>query len=437
MDSKKRLILIILAVTLVLATVFIYLVVRRAGGSPDGDSGETIELTYWGLWEPESHLQTAIDEYEAAHPNITINYSQERFTQYEENLYTRLIDPQTTPDIIRINNAWTYKFRGRLAPLPPEVMSLSEYQQTFYPAALNDFMGTDGYLYAIPLEIDGLALYYNKDLFSRAGISSPPEDWDTLVENAQALTILDSSGSITQAGAALGCENNINHAADILAALMLQNNVAMTSNDGSQATFNSDRGQDSLTFYTNFVTEHKIWSCSLRNDLEMFAAGKLAMMFGPSWRVFDIIDMNTTVNFDTAPFPQLVGNDTTVNFGMYWGDAVSAQSAHKYEAWQFIKYLSEKEQLLAIYASASQSRAFGEPYSRKDMATEIEDAPYVGAFIQMAPYYESWRIGDQQTSEDALRRAIGEVSDNRSSESAALDEAVNTINDKLSEIYGL
>lgn len=435
MDSRKRLLIIIVIVTVILGGILAFLIISR---SQDGNtsSGEEIELVYWGLWEPEEHMNEVIAAYEEEHPNITINYSHERFTQYEDNVYSRLEDPQTTPDIIRINNAWTYKFQDRIAPVPPEIMTASEYQSTFYSAAVNDFMGTDGYLYAIPLEVDGLGLYYNKDLLQRAGISGPPTDWDTLIEVSKDLTITDSSGNITQAGVALGCANNINHSADILAALMMQNNVEMTTSDGMQATFNTDRGEDSLTYYTSFVEEHKVWSCSLRNDLEMFAGGKLAIMFAPSWRVFDIINMNSSVNFDTALFPQLVGNDDPVNFGMYWGEAVSAQSSHQLEAWQFIKYLSEQEQLKTMYAAESLSRSFGEPYSLPEMADEISDAPYVGPFIQMAPSYKSWKLGDQKTSEDALNKAITDVVDGRTTESSALNEAVTAVNDKFEELFG-
>src|SRR4030042_5595396 len=133
-------------------------------------------------------------------------------------------------------------------------MTSSEYSQNFYPAALTDFKGSDGKLYAIPLEIDGLALYYNKDLFTKAGISDPPTDWDTLIENAIELTKTDSSGNITQAGVALGCSNNINHSADILSALMLINGVAITTTDGREPSFNTTKGQATLKYYTDFVT---------------------------------------------------------------------------------------------------------------------------------------------------------------------------------------
>ena len=437
MDSKRRMILLILAAVIIFGAVIAFLLWQRSnsGGNGGGSSSGNVELTYLGLWEPEEFMAEVIADYEEAHPNISINYTHKSFTQYEENIYEWLLDPATTPDIVRINNAWTYKFEDRLSSVPSEIMTASEYEEAFYPAAINDFKGRDGYLYAIPLEIDGLGLLYNKDLLAQAGISAPPSDWDTFIEDAISLTETDTSGNIVVAGAAIGCSNNINHSADILTALMLQNNVEMTNTDGTAVTFHeSSRGEETLDFYTAFVNEHDTWSCALRNDLEMFAAGKLAFMFGPSWRVFDIIDMNPSLNFDTAPMP-IPGEENPVYYGMYWGEAVSALSSHQKEAWEFVKYLSEQEQLQKLYAIQADNRAFGEPYSRVNMASEISSSPYVGPFIQMAPYYESWRIGDQTISEAALNEAIGAVADDRSQSRAALNQAATTINDELESLY--
>lgn len=434
MDNRKRSIIILVIAGVVIIGAVIGYVLLRNRGTSTSDGGK-VELVYWGLWEGEENMKEVIEDYEKENPNVTIKYTQKRFTQYEENIYERLADPNTTLDIVRINNTWTYKFQSRLAQVPPEILGTQEYQDTFYSTAVSDFTGTDGNLYAIPLEIDGLALYYNKDLFTKAGITSPPSDWDTFIDVSKQLTETDSSGEIIQAGAAIGCSNNINHSADIMFALMLQNNVDMTTSDGLQAAFNSSRGEEALKYYLDFARVHNVWSCKLPNDLEMFAGGKLAMMFAPSWRVFDIINMNSSVNFDTAKFPQLPA-ETEINYSMYWGEAVSAQSQNQLEAWKFIKYLSEKEQQQKMYAAQSLGRTFGEPYSRKDLADELKDTPYVGVFIQMAPSMISWKIGDQMTTEEAINKAINDVADGRSNESGALRTAVEEINQKNSEIYG-
>ncbi len=432
MDKKKLGLLIVLgALVLICAVALIFLRGRRGTGT-----GGKIELVYWGLWEPESVMSEVIADYNKDHPNVTIKYAQQRFTQYEDTIYTRLADPNTTPDIVRINNTWTYKFQRLLSPLPAEVMTSSEYVKAFYPSATQDFTGADGQIYAIPLETDSLGLFYNKDLFRKQNLSTPPADWDTFIEYAKKLTKTSTTGKITQAGAGIGCSNNVAHAADILSALMLQNSVQMTNSTGTEVAFNTDKGAAALKYYTDFVKEHKVWSCGLRNDLDMFVEGKLAMFFGPSWRTFDIINGNSEINFGTAKLPQLPASDSPIYYGMYWGEAVSAQSRNQLEAWKFVKYLSEPEQQKKLYASEAQLRAFGEPYSRPSIATDLAKDPYVPAFIDMAPDLASWKLGDQKTSEDALKKAITSVNDAKYDSNSALEQAVTTINKKLKDIYG-
>ena len=49
---------------------------------------------------------------------------------------------------------------NQLAPVPKSIFSDDEYAATFYPVALSD-LSRGGNYYGIPLEIDGLLLFYN------------------------------------------------------------------------------------------------------------------------------------------------------------------------------------------------------------------------------------------------------------------------------------
>lgn len=417
---------------MIIVAVVGFIVSRR---SSSDTNEEQIELTYIGLWESSNTIDSLIADFEEEHPNITITYIQDRITQYEDNMYGRLSDEELTPDIVRIHNTWTYKFQSLLSPMPPEIMTQTEYSDAFYPTAIDDFMGTDGEIYAIPLEIDGLALFYNKDLFEQAELDEPPQDWDTFREYAIQLTEKSSSGAIIQPGAAIGCSSNIYHSAELLSALMLQSQIDMTSSDDTEAIFNTTRAASVLNYYTDFVTEDEIWSCQEQNDLELFAAGEVAMMFGPSWRVFDVINMNPSINFDTAPLPQLVGNSEDINYATYWGDAVAVKSDHQLEAWQFVKFMSEAQQQQKMFSLASQERTFGEPYSLEDLGEDILNTPYVDVFIEMAPTMTSWKMGDETTAKESLDTAITDVVERGVREQEALDTAVETLNQKLSTIY--
>lgn len=449
MDKKQRNLLIIVAIILLLliiGTVVFLLINKQAttspeagkNGKPSGLTEDRIELSYWGLWEPNSVMQPIIDEFEDIYPNIKVNYSQQSFTAYEGTLYTRLVQTATTaepaPDIFRIHNTWTPKYYRYLYPLPEGVMSAQEYSESFYPTALSDFTAKDGNIYAMPFYIDGLMVFYNKDIFRQAGIEKPPEDWDSFVELAYKLTKKDAAGRIVQSGLAIGTARNIKHSREILSYLLLLEGVEIIDSTRTKITLDTPTGQNVFRTYTDFAKgDNAIWSPTSRTDLEMFFAGELAMMIAPSWRAFDIIGASPTIEFDTAALPQLKENEQKVFYSTYWGEAVNRNTSHPLEAWAFVKFLSEKEQQLALYSNSSKIRAFGEPYSRKELNSEMLGRPYVSAIAEMGPYMKSIPIGDEQTIDTAIDNAITEISENGKTITSVLKEAEQNINNIIKE----
>lgn len=438
-DKKKLVIILVSAVVILLVLVILFIVILNSkkdnGGGGNNTNPQSIELVYWGLWEPEGVMQPIIDKYENANPGVKILYSQQTFKNYETRAYTRLQQSadssEPAPDILRINNTWLPKFQKYLTPIPDSVMSSNTYSDTFYPTAVQDFTGTDGKIYAIPWEIDGLMVIYNKQLLSQAGYNEPPKDWDSFIEAAQKMTKRDSSGKITQSGLAIGTSRNISHSADILSFMMLQNGASLISATRTEANLTSDRAISALSTYTGFAKgETPLWASYLANDLTMFYEGKLAMMFGPSWRAFDILEAAPQVEFGLAPLPQLPNNDP-VYYSMYWGDTVSGTTKYPSEAWKFVKYLSEPEQQKALFSNSSKVRAFGEPYSLTSLNSELSSNPYTKAMSEMAPYMKSWQMGDQSFVEELLRKSITDVTENGKEPKTVLNSIQKDINDQL------
>ncbi|MDD4382064.1 MAG: extracellular solute-binding protein, partial [Candidatus Dojkabacteria bacterium] len=341
---------------------------------------------------------------------------------------------EPAPDIFRIHNTWIPKFYQYLYALPSSIMSAQQYSDAFYPTAVDDLTAKDGNIYAIPLEIDGLMIFYNKQLLAEEGASKPPTDWDSLIELAQDLTKKDSAGRITQAGLAIGTSRNILHSAEIFSFLLLQEGVSIIDETRTSVTLNTSKIASILNTYTNFASgETAIWSSDLKNDLEMFFEGKLAMMIAPSWRTFDIITASPSTEFDTAPLPQLAANQDPVYFSTYWAEAVSKSSEYPEEAWKFIKFLAQKESQMTMYSNASKIRAFGEPYSLKELNSEMAGKKYVSAIAEMAPYMQSWQMGDETFVKTAINEAITAVVESGDSASTALKKAEDDINDQLAQ----
>ncbi|MCD4811120.1 extracellular solute-binding protein [bacterium] len=440
MNQKQKKLITILGIVLVFLIITLIIVVilgdqESNSTNTDTDIQVSTELSYWGLWEPESVMQPIIEKYEALHPEVRIVYSQQSFTNYESRLYTRLQQASTSsepaPDIVRIYNSWTPKYYKYLSPLPTSIMDSTTYSEKFYPTATSDFTAKDGNIYAMPWEIDGLAIFYNKQLLSQAGVAEPPTDWDSFVELAKKLTTKNSAGQISQSGLAIGTSRNITHSADILSYLMLLNGADIIDETYTSTNLVSDSVLSATYIYTNFTLgEDPVWSSELRNDLEMFYAGNLAMMFAPSWRAFDIIQSAPSIEFGIAPLPQLENNNQ-VYYSMYWGDSVTKTCTNPDAAWEFISFLIDNQQ--DVFSASSQIRAFGEPYSLVTLNDSLANNPYLKAYTIMAPHMKSWGMGDQMFVEKTLNNAITEIVEDGKDIQSAMKNAQIDINDQLAQ----
>ncbi len=436
-SNKKRfskIILIIVSLLLLLTAVF--LVIRFLLPRLRESTRET-SLTWWGLWEDEAIVAPLIAEYEQSHQNVKINYLKQSAQDYRERL-TNALARGDGPDIFRFHNTWVPMFKSELDFVPPSVVSAGEFSQIYYPVVSSDLTSGAG-LVGIPLECDGLGFFVNEDIFNSAG-KSIPRTWDDLRQTARELTIKDENGFVQQAGVALGRTENVDHWPEILALMMLQNGVKLSNPQGRLA-------EDALAYFTIFSSVDDVWDESLPPSTVAFASGKVAMYFGPSWRVFEIKQQNPNLNFKVLPVPQLpreTPNEQNISYASYWAEGVWKRSKSREVAWDFLKFLSSKESLQKLYQNASKVRTFGEPYPRVDMAQLLFSDSLVGAFVSQAPDAQTWflqsRTFDGPTGinsqinkyfEDAINAVNSGTRPNK-----ALETVVSGVNQVLST-YGL
>ncbi|MFH1289349.1 MAG: extracellular solute-binding protein, partial [Patescibacteria group bacterium] len=398
-----------------------------------------VELIYWGLWESEGVMNQIIADFNREYPEVKVKYTMQSKQEYRERLQSSLARDEG-PDIFRFHIAWTPMLKNQLDKVPEDVFSASQYQSTFYPVAASQLMSGSGYL-GIPLEVDTLALFYNKEIFQMAG-KTPPKTWEELRSAAIDLTVRDASGRIQTAGVALGNTTNIEHWSDILGLMMVQNGVDLNM-VSKCSTFESEEvclGVDALRFYTLFNKVDQVWNSSMPNSTESFASGKLAMYFGYSWDVFEIQARNKNLNFGVVEAPQLSGEK--ISWASFWVEGVNNKSGFKEEAWQFMKFLSKKETLEKLYSLSSNTRAFGEPYPRVDMKAMLSSNPLVFPFVNQASYAQTWYLcsrtydnGINDKMIDYFKDAVNAVNSNKDPKQA-LETASMGVSQLLSQ-YGL
>lgn len=366
----------------VLALILIPLIIYSVSMLIAPKKKETVNLVFWGLWEPASVYAPVISEFEKQHPGITVQYEKQDIKslgQYINRLSARMTS-DNIPDVFTFHNSWVPELRGVLVPLPADVVSSTQLDTAYYPVVKKDLQ-VNGAYYGIPLGIDTLSLFVNDDLFKKAGIASYPTDWDTLLADAKQLTLQDQNGKIITSGVALGYYDNVDHASDIMSLLLVQNGANLKNLTDSATLKNA---QDAFQFYTWFSggLGNHIWDDTLEHSKLAFAKGKVAMIFGYSWDILDIKAVNPNLKFTVVPVPHLPGRDMTI--ASYWVQGVSSRSKHPQEALAFLQFLVQKSNLETLYQNEAKLRGFGEAYPRTDMAPLLANDPYLGPVVSQA-----------------------------------------------------
>lgn len=152
---------------------------------------EQVELDLWTIDDPGEYHYVMAEEYMAANPGVTINLRTVQFQDMVNDL-ARSIATGDAPDITYIDNPEVALFasRGMLLDLTPYIDASDVVNvDDIYPGPLAS-VTYEGGIYGLPRGANTLALYYNADLFTAAGLDpeAPPQTWDALYEAAKTLT---------------------------------------------------------------------------------------------------------------------------------------------------------------------------------------------------------------------------------------------------------
>ncbi|MEI6835243.1 MAG: extracellular solute-binding protein [Candidatus Falkowbacteria bacterium] len=406
-----------------------------------------IILTFWQAYDDTDAFTEIISKYEALHPNITVEYRKLRYEEYENELLNSWAEDRG-PDIFAIQNTWVKKYQTKISPMPASItmaymvpsgtfqktlvpqlktvssLTVRDLKNTFADVVASDVVLDDGKIYGLPLSVDTLALFYNRDLLNNAGITSAPKFWNKeFQQSIKKLSKQDPKRGLVQSGIALGTSKNISRFSDILSVLMMQNGATM-SND-TQILFQTipqtmsngyNPGLEALRFYTDFANPAKevySWNNDMPNSVEAFASGNLAMFFGYSFNLSQIRAQSPKLNFGISQLPQIEGNPMEINFANYWVDSVSKKSKYPNESWDFIQFLT-KEENAKLYLEKTKK-----PTALKSLIDTQKNDEDLGVFAEQILSAKSWYHGKSVSDAES---AMGEMIDLAANASDRLEE---------------
>jgi len=436
------------------------------GGGSTTTTSEKVTLEYWRVFDGEDSFDDIIDDYRSSHSNVKINYTKLRFDEYEDELI-RAFAENRGPDIFTIHNTWLNGYTDLIMPMPEtitvteqevqgslrqEVVTVSKTKTSMTERTLkNEFVeqvaedvlleyaastGTENRIFGLPLSMDTLGLFYNKDLLNAAGIASPPTTWSDFQNQVELLTAIDDEGNITQSGGALGTSENVERSTDILSLLMMQNGTQMTDSRGRIAfhTIPDDApegvfpGLDAVEFYTDFSSPTKTvytWDETFDGSFEAFVNGETAFFFGYSYHTPLIRTTSPKLNFGITGAPQISGGQV-VNYANYWVEVVAQDTEHDDWAWDFLIFASDADNV-GLYLNYTDK-----PTALRSLISSQLDDELIGPFAEQVLTAASWYKG---TNAAAAEDALEDLIDNILSGAYEGDDAIDLAASKVSQTF--
>lgn len=410
-DSRKLTYILGGAIVLMVFFAFIFILSSSFGGG----GAASAELVVWGVFDDVSVFNTSINAFQKANKNIKVTYKVFKPQDYEQAVLNALA-AGTGPDVWMMHHTWLPKHIDKIRPMPETMpgakvplMTVRQFKELFVDVAAYDLIN-DNKIYGMPLYVDTLALYYNKDMFATAGIALAPRLWTEFMDDVKKITTYDESRNITRSSAALGTARNINRSTDILMMLMLQSGVQMAAADNTQATFSrsvdgANVGERALTFYTDFANPQReiyTWNDAMDYSIDAFAAGRTAMMINYSHQIPVLRAAAPRLNWAVAPVPQASSVDVRT-YANYWPFVVSLKTPSPNEAWQFVHYMAAGEGTVPFINAANR------PAARRDLIDQQKTDPDMGVFAEQALAARSWFQVDNVAIETIFADMIDNV----------------------------
>ena len=253
------------------------------------------EVVLWGTF-PETAINPIIQAFNPQAKTYRVTYKEVRADVFSQTLVEALANG-TGPDMILAPHQIILSQASRLYPFPLTSFSEKNFKDTYVDGATL-FFSPYGAI-ALPVSIEPMVLFYNRTLFSKHGIASPPAYWDEVLKFTPSLTVKNSKGQFLEAAIALGA-GNVPYAKDILMAgvselgqiaVLTQYNQEGTLVPSVYANTATTEGGDvlPLSTFVRFVTQFadptkSTYTWSEFNGLadDQFVSEKLAMYIGYS-----------------------------------------------------------------------------------------------------------------------------------------------------------
>lgn len=368
----------VIAAAAVVAAVSLAVAGCSSGGGSGSSSGSVKgqTITYWSsqqgssLATTKADLQPIIKKFKAE-TGINVNVTVIGWNNLQTKEQTA-ITSGVGPDVMNIGNTWspTWQASGAFLPFDSSNMKAIGGSGKFVKSALQTGGSKQPYT-SVPIIGLAYGLYYNKAMFSAAGLT-PPKTWEDFVSDAQKLT--DPSKGVWGVGLEAG-----DYTENIHFAFMngVQNGGSWFDAKTGKATFTSNANVQGVLRYLDLMQSDKVVNPSnaeYSNGTEAgadFAKGKVAMIVNQNNDVATLAaDGMDTSQYGVVPIPAPAKAPRQISSGVNGINiSIMKNTKHKAAALDFVKFMTSS------YAQKQMAKPFNSIPVITSLAGKTDFAP--------------------------------------------------------------
>lgn len=301
---------------------------------------EDVTITIWSLDDANQPAFNLAKEFSDMDNGITVEYREIQFDDVVTESMRAFATGQA-PDIIAVDNPDHALFASRGAFLDvTDMVAASDkvVADNYFAGPLNS-VSWDGRLFGVPKATNTIALYYNADMFTAAGLdpNSPPETWAELVDAARALNDPDNAVY----GLAFSAKASEEGTFQFLPWAQMSG--------GGYAEINTEGAVRALDIWKTLLDEGLASPDTLTrgqwDSTGTFNSGNAAMVISGPWELNRMIE---EAQFDwrvaLLPVPEAGATRASAMGDFNW--AIFANTEHPNEAFQAIEYFASQDDRL-------------------------------------------------------------------------------------------
>jgi ABC-type sugar transport system, periplasmic component len=385
-------------------------------------SGEAVTLDFWTIDLKANFgdfFNELIQKYEEENKGVKINWTDIPFADVQSKLVAAVAGG-TAPDVVNLNTqmALTLAGQGALVDLNK---AATEEQKSIYVKDLWESAKIGDSVYAFPWYASPDIMFYNKDLFEKAGMEVPKTFNDALKESKE---FYDKTGAYL-------------FQPDEFFNILFEENLPVLNKEGTAAAFNTPEVAELLKNYKQYTDEGVIpknnWG-SWDEALKLFESGKLAIVSSSGSSLGRIKDEAPDIYKTIAVSKPLTGaNGLSRNPLMNL--VVPSKSKHQEEAIKFANYITNDENQLAFCKKVSifpsTTKASEDSFFTSDTSTLEGQASAMSAEASRTSKDFSLGVANQSIIQDAVNKVYQAVIINGEDIQKSLDQGEQDVNKLL------